>query len=78
MFLIDELPAVAAGEEVIPGAPAPTVERRLSSGARYRTVKVFYEPDELHDRLSGLGWDVSVHPVEWRFFYATGYRTQAT
>ena len=75
VFFIDELPAVAALEQVIPGAVAPAVERPLRSGARYRTVKVFYQPDELVERLAALGWKITVHPVGWRFFYATGHRS---
>jgi 2-polyprenyl-3-methyl-5-hydroxy-6-metoxy-1,4-benzoquinol methylase len=74
VFFIDELPAVEAHEQVIPGAVTPAVERPLRSGARYRTVKVFYQPDELEERLTALGWKISVHPVGWRFFYATGHR----
>jgi SAM-dependent methyltransferase len=74
IFFIDELPAVEAREQVIPGAVAPAVERSLRSGACYRTVKVFYQPDELEERLTALGWKISVHPVGWRFFYATGHR----
>lgn len=72
VFFIDELPAVEAHEQVIPGAVAPAVERPLTGGARYRTVKVFYEPDELEERLAALGWKVGVHRVGWRFFYAAG------
>jgi len=71
VFLIDERPAAAADEEVISDAAAPAVARPLSDGTRHRTVKVFYEPDELRDRLANLGWAVSAHPVGSRFFYAT-------
>jgi SAM-dependent methyltransferase len=39
VFVIDELPAVAAHERVIASAPAPSVERELETGARYRTVR---------------------------------------
>jgi SAM-dependent methyltransferase len=74
VFFIDELPAVEAHERVIPGALAPTVERPLRSGARYRTIKVFYQPDELEQRLTALGWRIGVHPIGWRFFYAAGHR----
>jgi SAM-dependent methyltransferase len=74
VFFIDELPAVRAHEQAIPGAVAPTVARPLTSGACYRTVKVFYEPGELEERLAALGWTVSVHLVGWRFFYAMGHR----
>jgi hypothetical protein len=47
------------------------VKRRLSNGASFRTIKVFYRPDELQERLITLGWKISVHPVGRRFFYAT-------
>lgn len=74
VFLIDELPAAAADERVIPAAAAPAVERRLLSGARYRAVKVFYSPRELERRLTALGWQTRVHTVGRRFFYATARR----
>jgi cyclopropane fatty-acyl-phospholipid synthase-like methyltransferase len=70
VFLIDDLPAVAANEQLIADAPAPAVERRLTTGARYRTVKVFYAPDTLKGRLAELGWHVEIRTVGWRFFYA--------
>ena len=65
-----------AHEQVIPGAVAPTVARSLRNGASYRTVKVFYEPDELEKQMAALGWSITVHPVGWRFFYAEGARTK--
>ncbi len=71
---IDELPGVAAHEQTIPGAVTPAVKRPLSNGRRYRTVKVFYEPDALHQRLARLGWRFAISPVSWRLFYATGQR----
>jgi SAM-dependent methyltransferase len=75
VFFIDELPAAEAHEQMIPGGVAPLVERPLSSGARYRTVKVFYQPEELERRLTSLGWQIAVHPIGWRFFYANGHQT---
>ena len=75
VFFIDELPAAAAHEQVIRGAVAPAVTRPLRSGSCYRTVKVFYEPDALEERLAGLGWRIRVHPVGRRLFYATGRRS---
>lgn len=76
VFFIDELPAVEAHEQVIHKGAAPLVERQLRSGARYRTVKVFYQPDELENRLTALGWKITVHPVGWRFFCANGHRAK--
>jgi cyclopropane fatty-acyl-phospholipid synthase-like methyltransferase len=75
VFIIDELPAAAAHEQPIADVPAPAVERRLTTGARYRTVKVYYTPDALKARLAKLGWDVEIRTVGSRFFYATASRT---
>jgi SAM-dependent methyltransferase len=77
VFVIDELPAVKSIERAIPGAVAPTVERRLTTGERFRTVKVFYEPRLLVAKLATVGWQAEVHPVGWRFFYATARRGNA-
>lgn len=71
VFVIDELPAVGALERAASDRPAPTVHRQLSTGRVYRAVKVLYSPDELHRRLTALGWDGEVRVVGWRFFYAT-------
>ena len=77
VFVIDERPAVAATEQTVQGVAVPAVDRSLRSGARYRTVKVFYEPDELKQRLGKLGWEVQVRPVGWRCFYATAQPPRA-
>jgi trans-aconitate methyltransferase len=77
VFLIDELPAVAAHERLLTDAPAPAVERRLTTGAQYRAVKVFYTPPQLHAALVELGWDVEIESVGQQFFYATARRTSA-
>lgn len=74
VFFIDELPAEAACEQLISGAVAPAVERSLDAGARYRVVKVFHTPGELREKLANLGWNVTVNPIGWRFYYATGTR----
>jgi demethylmenaquinone methyltransferase/2-methoxy-6-polyprenyl-1,4-benzoquinol methylase len=70
VFVIDELPAVAAEEIRVAGAPAPAVHRQLATGARYCAIKVFYEEGELERRTSELGFALEVHPVDWRFYYA--------
>lgn len=75
VFMIDELPAVAAHERVIADAPAPSVERDLETGARYRTVKAFYAPATLTARLAALGWKAETRTVGWRYFYAAARRT---
>jgi demethylmenaquinone methyltransferase/2-methoxy-6-polyprenyl-1,4-benzoquinol methylase len=78
VFVIDELPAVAAHERWNSGAIAPVVERALSTGARYRAVKVLHDPAELRARLSALGWRADIRAVSRRLFYATVARTPST
>lgn len=77
VFVIDELPAVKSIERAIPGAVAPTVERRLTTGERFRAVKVLYEPRVLVAKLAAAGWQAEVQPVGWRFFYAIARRGNA-
>ena len=74
VFLIDELPAVAALEEIAEGTVAPAVKRPLRSGASYRAIKVWHEPAELADQLRGLGWQADFRTAGWRFFYGTAVR----
>ena len=71
VFVIDELPAAAAHETPALGGPAPAVHRQLASGRRFRAIKVFHEPAELERRTAELGFELEVHPVDWRFYYAT-------
>jgi SAM-dependent methyltransferase len=71
VFVIDELPAVAALERPLSDQPAPAVRRRLTTGRSYRTVKVLYGPDDLRRRLTALGWEAEVRTVGRRFFCAT-------
>ena len=74
VFFIDELPAVAVHERWIADAIVPVVERSLTTGARYRAIKVLHDPAELGARLSQLGWQADIRTVGWRFFYATAER----
>jgi SAM-dependent methyltransferase len=53
-LFLDEQPAGAQAfnEIIVADAPVPTVERTLRDGSRHRVVKVFYEVDELTERLA--------------------------
>jgi demethylmenaquinone methyltransferase/2-methoxy-6-polyprenyl-1,4-benzoquinol methylase len=69
-LFIDEQPAGAQAfnEVMVIDAPVPAVERTLRDGSRHRVVKVFYELDELTERLARDGWDASIWPVDEIFF----------
>ena len=71
VFVIDELPAVAAVEHTAAGQPAPAVHRGVSGGRAFRAVKVLYAPDELRARLDALGWKADIRTVGWRYFSAS-------
>lgn len=77
VLCIDEFPAASRHESPVPDAPAPTVQRRLKSGDRYRAVKVFYAPQDLEYQLRRLGWAAEIQPVSERFFLAEVVRRSA-
>lgn len=51
-----------------------TVTRRLEDGSEWQIVKLFYEPTELTDRLTDLGWNVEVRGTPHYFIYGSGHR----
>ena len=55
---------------------ATTTRRRLSDGREFDIVKVYYRPDELVRRLTGLGWDVTAAATTGEYFlHAEGRRS---
>jgi ubiquinone/menaquinone biosynthesis C-methylase UbiE len=51
------------------------VRRRLNDGEEHRAVKVFWDPQELQDRLRFLGWDIIVTSTG-AFYWGEGRRAQ--
>jgi demethylmenaquinone methyltransferase/2-methoxy-6-polyprenyl-1,4-benzoquinol methylase len=76
VFVIDELPAVAAVERSASEQPAPAVHREVSGGRTFRAVKVLHAPDELRARLDALGWKADIRTVGWRYFSASLRRNE--
>lgn len=58
-FLIDNRrdPTRTAQDPYVIAEADDVQRRRLSDGSEHRVVKVFYEPEELAQRLRQLGWD---------------------
>jgi demethylmenaquinone methyltransferase/2-methoxy-6-polyprenyl-1,4-benzoquinol methylase len=48
--------------------------RHVRDGREFQTVKVYWEPADLRDRLRTLGWDLEVRETEWAFIYGYGGR----
>src|SRR4051794_32303998 len=59
-------------EELVEGAASTTIQRRLPDGTPHRAVKVPHEAGALQRELSGLGWDVAVHPTRGPFYWGAG------
>ena len=76
VFVIDELPAVAAVERPASGQPVPAVHRDVSGGRAFRAVKVLHAPRELRARLDALGWKADIRTVGWRYFSASPHRNE--
>jgi demethylmenaquinone methyltransferase/2-methoxy-6-polyprenyl-1,4-benzoquinol methylase len=47
------------------------VERRLNDGRTFEIVKIFYEPDELQERLATTGWKGYVRGTDNFFLYGS-------
>jgi 2-polyprenyl-3-methyl-5-hydroxy-6-metoxy-1,4-benzoquinol methylase len=51
------------------------VERRLNSGNTFKIVKRFYQPEQLQNTLSAMGWTGEVQATEEFFLFGNVYRT---
>ncbi|NLU70523.1 class I SAM-dependent methyltransferase [Streptomyces sp. HNM0574] len=71
---VDDGPAQAAHEDVLPDRTAPTVLRRLDDGSRHRVVKVFHDPAKLTADLAALGWTAHIRPAEGNYLVGTAMR----
>ena len=76
VFFIDELEDAWRKEEhlredFVHDPSVPIVRRPLLDGRSFNVVKVFWDPDELEQRLADLGWAIKVHAVG-PFYWAEG------
>ncbi len=56
------------------GEAESVVRRPLQDGTTFNVVKVFWDPDELAERVRMLGWDIRVNTAG-PFFWAEGAPT---
>jgi 2-polyprenyl-3-methyl-5-hydroxy-6-metoxy-1,4-benzoquinol methylase len=75
VFLVDSLrnPESTARDHQLPDDQTETVNRKLNDGREYEIVKVFYDPDDLADALSRIGFQIEVQKTEHFFIYGCGY-----
>ncbi len=72
VFFVDDRYRVA--DELIEGESSSTIQRRLNDGTTYRAVKVAHDPGDLEDRLSRLGWQITVTSTSGPFYWGAGQR----
>lgn len=77
IFLVDENEDAWRHEQLretfIAGETVPVVTRPLQDGTTFNVVKVFWNPQDLRNRLTELGWDIHVHQ-SGPFLWANGVR----
>ena len=64
--------AYRTADELIEGEQSSTIRRRLNDGTAFRAVKVPHTPEGLEQRLTHLGWDITVTPLSGPFFWGAG------
>jgi demethylmenaquinone methyltransferase/2-methoxy-6-polyprenyl-1,4-benzoquinol methylase len=72
VLVLDELPVRAVHETFVADQVA---SRTLADGSQHRIVKIFFDPAELAEQLTALGWNASVRPVEHGWFVCEATRS---
>jgi ubiquinone/menaquinone biosynthesis C-methylase UbiE len=56
----------------LPARETIQLQRRLNDGREFRIYKIFYQPEELQQRLARLGWKIQVNATERYFIHGQG------
>jgi demethylmenaquinone methyltransferase/2-methoxy-6-polyprenyl-1,4-benzoquinol methylase len=73
---VDE-PIHGGSREAFVGDSGEIVERRLSDGSSHRVVRVFWDPPELQERLTGMGWRAQVRAVSQKWMVGQAWDDRA-
>jgi demethylmenaquinone methyltransferase/2-methoxy-6-polyprenyl-1,4-benzoquinol methylase len=74
LAFVDEDDRGAMNDDIYLVDNVPVAPRTLRDGRRFDVVKVYWDPTELQDRLSSLGWQIAVRRVGETFLYGSGAR----
>ena len=69
---VDEDDRGAMNDDIRLVGNVPVARRTLRDGRRFDVVKVYWNPTELQDRITSLGWQVAVRRVGETFLYGSG------
>jgi SAM-dependent methyltransferase len=70
VFFVDD--AHITDDERIAGEPGSRVKRLLKDGSAHRIFKVAHTPEQLEQRLAGLGWQIRVSATSGPFYWGEG------
>ena len=72
-FFVDSLyePTTTATNHALTGRESTVQDRKLNDGSQFRIVKVYYEPNELSQKLATLGWRTDIARTESYFLYGS-------
>jgi trans-aconitate methyltransferase len=63
-------------EELVDGHRSSVIRRRLLDGTLFRAVKVPHTAASLQQRLTALGWDITVRMLHGPFYWGEGTRAR--
>ena len=69
---VDDDDRTATIDEIHLVESVPLEPRTLRDGRRFEVVKVYWDPSQLRDRLTLLGWDIGVRRAGETFLYGFG------
>ena len=78
VFIIDSSfePTSTANNHILENDGNIYKTRKLNDGQEFQIVKIFYQPDELHDQLKKVGFQVEVKVTDNYFIYAQGKKIE--
>jgi demethylmenaquinone methyltransferase/2-methoxy-6-polyprenyl-1,4-benzoquinol methylase len=73
-FFVDSRyePTSTAKDLRLPDRKATTLTRRLNDGREFQVYKIYYDAEDLQQRLNLLGWDAEVKQTADYFLYGSG------
>jgi 2-polyprenyl-3-methyl-5-hydroxy-6-metoxy-1,4-benzoquinol methylase len=78
VFIIDSSfePTSTANNHILEDDGNIYKTRKLNDGQEFQIVKIFYQPDELHDKLKKVGFQIEVKVTNNYFIYAQGKKIE--
>jgi SAM-dependent methyltransferase len=75
VFFVDSRrePTSTAVDHRLPEPEATVLRRRLNDGREFQIYKLFYDAEELTERLCELGWQFEIRQTDHYFLYGSGH-----